>query len=236
MHADALSDVGLVRKDNEDNYLVSDQRALFAVADGMGGHLGGRIASTMAIQILDEEIQFTQIHDNPSEKLLTALKKANNMIMIKAQNEGLHGMGTTITSALFYAGVLHIAHIGDSRSYLVRDDKLTLLTEDHSLVNELFQNGSLTWEEARNHPQRNVLTRALGIMAEPQIDTFSLPIHTGDKLLLCTDGLTNHLTDQEIISVLKQDKPMKAQVATLINKALERGGNDNVTVVLVSCE
>lgn len=238
MYVNALSDVGLVRKDNEDNYLVSPERGLFVVADGMGGHVGGQVASTLAIQIVDEFITPAQLETfQPDYLLLQALEKANTEIYSRGKQEQYYGMGTTVTAALFHGEQVYVAHIGDSRAYLLRDKELTLLTQDHSLVNELFQSGSLTLEEAQNHPQRHVLTRALGTEEKPQIDIFSTAVQPGDLLVLCTDGLYNHVPEGDILNViLETNFDLKLAVNNLVNLALERGGNDNITVALVQYE
>lgn len=236
MYANALSEVGRVRKDNEDGYLVSVERGLFVVADGMGGHAGGQLASGTAIQVLDKEVMLPSASDNCDEILFDNLLKANNIILSKAQDEEYYGMGTTVTAALFNSGVLYIAHIGDSRAYLFREESLKLLTQDHSLVNELLQKGELTLEEAQNHPRRNILTRALGTIEFPQIDLFDLPVQGGDLLLLCTDGLYNQVHDEEIRKILSSDDCLKERVEKMVNLALERGGNDNITAVLVQYE
>jgi len=238
LHVNALSDVGLVRKDNEDNYLVSPERGLFVVADGMGGHVGGQVASTIAIQTIDQYLALPQSDAvKPGELLQQALYKANSEIYHRAQTQQFYGMGTTLTAALFCQNILHIAHIGDSRAYLLRGQSITLLTQDHSLVNELFQSGSLTLEEAQNHPQRNILTRALGTKEQPQADLFSVPVQSGDMLLLCTDGLYNQVQAEEILQVVSgTETDFKTIVKKLVNLALERGGNDNITVVLVQYE
>ena len=234
MHVFAISDVGLMRKENEDNYLVSAERGLFVVADGMGGHVGGQLASTIAINVLDREIQ--DLENKETLPLLSAaMLKANELILNQARDEQYHGMGTTVTAAVVKDGALSIAHIGDSRAYLFREQALTLLTRDHSLVNELFQNGSLTREEAQHHPQRNILTRALGT-SNAQMDLFSIPVSTGDVILLCTDGLHNHLSDSELETVLKQDISLEEKVREMVNMTLDRGGTDNITVILVRCD
>lgn len=238
MHVNALSDVGLVRKDNEDNYLVSPERGLFVVADGMGGHVGGQIASTLAIQAIDEFMELSLLKTvMPGELLQQALLKANEQIYTRGQTKEFYGMGTTVTAAFFDQNQVHIAHIGDSRAYLLRGETLTLLTQDHSLVNELFQNGSLTLEEAQNHPQRNILTRALGTNEQPQVDIFSVPAQSGDLLVLCTDGLYNQVPEEDIIQVIRQaEADLKKGVRDLVDLALERGGHDNITVVMVQYE
>ena len=238
MHVNALSDVGLVRKDNEDNYLVSPERGLFVVADGMGGHVGGQIASTLAIQAIDEYIELSILETvKPGDLLQQALLKANEHIYNHGETKQYYGMGTTVTAALFYQNNLHIAHIGDSRAYQLRDNVLTLLTRDHSLVNEMLQSGSITLEEAQNHPQRNILTRALGTKEEPQVDVFTVPAQSGDMLVLCTDGLYNQVHEEDILKVIQEAQAdLKVAVRNLVNLALERGGNDNITVVVVQYE
>lgn len=238
MRTYALSDVGLVRKDNEDSYLVSAERGLFVVADGMGGHMGGQMASTMAVQILDELMSGgALLQPEPGKLLQNILLTANERILVRGRLEQqYYGMGTTVTAALMREGVLYIAHIGDSRAYLYRGGNLSLLTRDHSLVNELFCNGSLTLEEAQNHPQRNILTRALGIKEHPEIDLTQVKLEPGDKLLLCTDGLFNHVHDPEIKTMLEQEHSLDALVRKLVDQALALGGYDNITVVAVHCE
>jgi len=238
LHVNALSDVGLVRKDNEDNYLVSPERGLFVVADGMGGHVGGQIASTLAIQTIDQYLALSLLETmTPAEILTEALLRANKAIYDHAQEQQYFGMGTTLTAALFHQNSLYIAHIGDSRAYLLRGEELTLLTQDHSYVNELFQSGTLTLEEAQNHPQRNILTRALGTKEQTEVDVYNVPVQPGDMLLLCTDGLYTQVPAEEIRQVISQSgSDLKTVVRKLVNLALERGGNDNITVVLVQYE
>ncbi len=236
MYVNALSDVGLTRKDNEDNYLVSAERGLFVVADGMGGHVGGQIASGIAIQVIDQEIKLPLWQEKTPQLLNEALIKANEKIYKQGQEERFMGMGTTVTAALFRNNNLYISHIGDSRAYLFREGKLTLLTDDHSLVFEMYQQGSLTLEEARNHPQRNILTRALGTQEIPRIDKVTYPVQAGDLLLLCTDGLYSHVRNDEITNVLNKKASLKVQVREMVDLALERGGTDNITAVLVQYE
>lgn len=231
-----MSETGRVRKDNEDNYLVSVERGLFVVADGMGGHAGGEVASSIVKRVMDEEITSSNSVDDCDQLLLKALLKANNLILRLGQDEAYYGMGTTVTAAMFGKERLYIAHIGDSRAYLFRDHSLQLLTQDHSLVNELLQKGELTQEEAENHPRRNILTRALGTDENPQIDQFDLLVKSGDLLLLCTDGLYNQVYEDEISAILSGEDSLQAKVVCLVNQALERGGNDNITAVIVKYE
>lgn len=235
MWAKALSETGRVRKDNQDNYLVSTERGLFVVADGMGGHAGGKVASSIAKQVLAEEIAPSPVAADCGKLLLKALLKANDLILQQGQEQAYLGMGTTVTAAMFGAGRLYLAHIGDSRAYLFRGGSLQLLTQDHSLVNELLQKGELTQEEAKHHPRRNILTRALGITENPQIDLLDLSVQKGDLLLLCTDGLHNQVYEEELTQILAAEGEglLETKVKRMVNLALERGGNDNITVVLI---
>lgn len=236
MHVNSLTDIGLVRKANEDKYLTDQNRGLFAVADGMGGHEAGERASTIAIKTLDAFLTKDLINSKKGESLCDVIQKANELIYQESQlKNGCSGMGTTITTALFLDNRLYIAHIGDSRAYLIRDNSISLLTKDHSLVGELLRHGELTEKEASNHPHRNILTRALGTEPKVEIDLNEFEIVSGDRLLLCTDGLYNLVSDQEIISeIATNGNNMKKTVNQLVKKALDRGGMDNITVVLIS--
>lgn len=229
----ALTDVGLVRKDNEDNYLVSEKRGLFVVADGMGGHDGGQLASTTAVSVLDEELIDNVIKKDPIGSLHKALITANQQIRKKSKEENLVGMGTTLTATILYDNYLHVVHIGDSRAYLFHENNLTLLTQDHSLVNELFKKGSITLEEAENHPQRNILTRALGSHENPEVDMFTRQVQKGDSIMLCTDGLYNYLTEEDMMIIINGQNTLEKKARSLVDMALDRGGSDNITVVLV---
>jgi serine/threonine protein phosphatase PrpC len=238
MQVFALTEIGKVRKDNEDSYLVSVERGLFSVADGMGGYAGGQVASSIAIRVLDQELPSQAVgvdaDRNEGEALLAALQKANKIILEQGREEEYLGMGTTVTTALIADSRLWIAHIGDSRAYLCREGQVGQLTQDHSLVNELVQQGELTLEEAQNHPRRHVLTRALGVNEQPEIDLRQLPVQEGDLLLLCTDGLYNQLNEGELENILaQQEGSLQMKVENLVNLALERGGHDNITAVLV---
>jgi serine/threonine protein phosphatase PrpC len=241
MQAFALTEIGKVRKDNEDSYMMSLERGLFSVADGMGGYAGGQVASSIAISVLDQELPSQAVGADSSgnfgEALLAALHKANKIILAQGQEEEYLGMGTTVTTALIADGRLWIAHIGDSRAYLCRAGQVRQLTQDHSLVNELVQQGELTLEEAQNHPRRHVLTRALGVNEQPEIDLMQLPVQEGDLLLLCTDGLYNQLKAGELEQILaQQEDSLQVKVENLVNLALERGGHDNITAILVRCD
>jgi protein phosphatase len=228
-----MTNVGLVRKDNEDSYLVSVSRGLFIVADGMGGHLAGQVASSMAVRAFEREFECDFLEE-PVLKLRGALLQANETILREGQaHEEYAGMGTTVTAAYIKENYLYLAHIGDSRAYLFRNSSLQQLTQDHSLVNELFQNGSISREEMQNHPQKNILTRAAGTEKEPQIDDYSYVLYPGDILLLCTDGLHGHVKEKDIELILGENLSLEAKLHQMVELSLERGGSDNITAILL---
>lgn len=234
MKVKSLTNIGLVRKINEDNYLVDEIRNLFVVADGMGGHKGGEVASTLAIKTIDEFLIIDNNLENYRNILQKTIKKANTLIYKKAhENEDLSGMGTTLTAVLINANKLFIANIGDSRAYLITQAEIQLLTEDHSLVRELINSGEITEEAASSHPNKNILTRALGIEENIEIDLFEKEIKDGDYILLCTDGLTNLIKDEEICDIILGNEFEKS-VEKLMDLALQRGGSDNITLILIN--
>lgn len=235
MRAEGLSHLGLVRTDNEDSFLVDAGFGLIAIADGMGGHQAGEVASQLALMAFHDYLR--QHHSGPD--LLAVLKAAAahaNMAVYRASlaHARQAGMGTTLTAAWRARDRLLLAHIGDSRAYLVRDKILRQLTTDHTYVNELVRNGNLTQEEARQHPRRNILTRALGTETEVEIECLELVPGPDDMLLLCTDGLYEVTTDDEIGSIISQIHDLRLAVSMLVNLALARGGPDNITVVLAT--
>ncbi|KJS20943.1 MAG: hypothetical protein VR72_12710 [Clostridiaceae bacterium BRH_c20a] len=238
MHVNSLTNIGLVRKANEDSFLADKNRGLFVVADGMGGHEAGELASSIAIKTLDDFLTSQVITNQKSKGLCQAIQKANELVYKESRlNSNCAGMGTTLTAALFIDYILYVAHIGDSRAYLIRDKSINLLTRDHSLVGELFRQGELTESEAYRHPHRNILTRALGTEREVEIDQVEIKINSGDLLLLCTDGLYNLVHDNEILrEIIQNGTDMKKTVNQLVQIALERGGVDNITLILVSCD
>lgn len=237
MEIQSLTNIGLIRKANEDNYLVDKDRKLFVVADGMGGHQGGKLASGLAIKTIDEYCELKEKPEDYRVLLEKIIKKANLLIYEKAHTEdGFIGMGTTVTAALFKDNNLFIANIGDSRAYIINNEKITLLTEDHSLVRVLVNKGEITEEEAINHPNKNILIRALGIEPEVDVDIFNIKVKKGDFLLLCTDGLTNLVRDKEILEIVEKNITAEDSINELMNVALNRGGNDNITIILVKCD
>jgi protein phosphatase len=227
------TDAGKVRTNNEDALLVGEGRdeTLFVVADGIGGFEAGEVASRIAVDVLREL--------EPGASFEAAIREANRRILAVGRgDERLSGMGTTIVATRFGGTreepVAEIAHVGDSRAYLLRGGSLRPLTEDHSLVAELVRSGDLTRDQAAEHPQKNLITRALGAEEEVEVDTLVLPVEAGDRLLLCSDGLTDMVPEANIGEILADspgdpEKPAR----TLVSAALDAGGSDNVTVVVV---
>ena len=221
-----LSHPGRKRRRNEDAWVC--QPPLFAVADGMGGARGGEIASRVAATALGEAV------DGTGEARVVALvQKANRQVFERAREDAdASGMGTTITVALVEDGVVAIGHVGDSRAYLIRDHKVEQLTEDHSLVAELVRSGRLSPEEAEIHPQRSVITRALGTDPDVDVDSFSVETRAGDVFLICSDGLTSMIDDETILGIVEPRRDdLNAAAKELIGAANRSGGEDNITVV-----
>jgi PPM family protein phosphatase len=227
----SATDVGLVRANNQDRFLVAEP--LFAVADGMGGHAAGEVASATAVHAL--EAAFTE---HTPAGLAEAARAANRAVWDQAQTDSeLRGMGTTLV-ALALVGEpgseeLAVANIGDSRLYLLRLGELVQVTTDHSLVGELVAEGSITEAEAEIHPRRHVLTRALGVDPDVGVDLLTVDLHQGDRFLLCSDGLSREVTDDQAASVLRRLADPEEAAKELVSQAKDHGGNDNVTVVVV---
>jgi serine/threonine protein phosphatase PrpC len=226
------TDTGRQRRDNEDNAFA--RAPLFVVADGMGGAQAGEVASRIAVEAFEQELPAS---GNPEERLASCVREANRRIYELSQAEHERaGMGTTLTAAYLDDADVAIAHVGDSRAYLFRDGSLTRLTQDHSLVEELVRRGKLTEEQAAEHPQRSIITRALGPEPEVEVDTWSYPVRAGDVLLLCSDGLTSMINEEQISEVLASATTLEEAAARLIGEANEAGGRDNITVVLFRVE
>jgi PPM family protein phosphatase len=223
-----LSDVGRQREGNEDSMLVDPP--LFVVADGMGGAQAGEVASGLAVETLGE---MPPDDGNVEEELTEAIVQANRRIHDKSQDDrALSGMGTTLTAAFVHDGKVTLGHVGDSRAYRYRDGELAQLTDDHSLVAELERHGKLTAAEARVHPQRSMILRALGIGAEVEVDTYCFIGEVGDVFLLCSDGLSGVVHDAVIAEVLEGCDSLEAAGEKLIELANLSGGPDNITAVL----
>ena len=231
LRAGGATDVGLVRAHNEDNYLADER--LFAVADGVGGHKAGEVASQTAVDTLRREFR-----ELTTDGLIGAVKTANRTVWDLAEaNPEQRGMGTTLTAvALVDEGGeerLAVVNVGDSRAYLLQHGELEQLTEDHSLVEQLVREGQLTPEEAQVHPQRSIITRALGLDPEVEVDSWQLTPYRGDRFLLCSDGLTNEVSDDEIASTLRTVSEPEEAARQLVQEARNHGGSDNITCVVV---
>ena len=230
------TNVGCVRKVNEDSYyLPQDNERFVAVADGMGGHLAGEVASQTAVRVFSEcllgERQLAE------DKMRHAFIKANQEIYQMAERDPKkHGMGTTLTALWFGQGTLLMGHVGDSRAYRLRDGKLSCLSVDHSYVNELVKRGVITPEMAKHHPQRNVITRSVGPLPRVEVDVERFDMREKDVWLLCTDGLTEYLSDEEMEAILTGRGTWQRKMQKMINEALERGGADNVTLMIATGE
>jgi PPM family protein phosphatase len=227
------SDLGRQRQGNEDSYYV--RAPLFVVADGMGGAQAGEVASAIAVRQFEGGLPDGQ---DPGEALAALIQAANARIHEQARSDAQHaGMGTTTTAAYVTADAVVVAHVGDSRCYLLRDDDLIRLTRDHSLVGELVARGKLTEEQAESHPQRSVITRALGPEPNVEVDVDAYPARTGDVFLLCSDGLTSMVHEPQLKSLLAdRGRPLEQNGRMLIAAANEAGGRDNITVILFRVE
>jgi protein phosphatase len=241
------TNVGMKRNHNEDNFSVLEESGLYIVADGMGGHASGEVASKMAVDSLQEF--FTATADDPERtwpykmdrskgyeenRLITGIKLANLRIYESAQRDARQrGMGTTIVTVFAVESGVYIAHVGDSRVYRVRDKKLEQLTEDHSLLNDYIKMKRLTPEEIANFPHKNVIVRALGMKDTVKVDSRYEQPQENDVIMLCSDGLSGPVTDAETLEIISSTSDLKAAASKLIERANANGGPDNVTVVLV---
>ncbi len=241
-----LTDVGMRRDHNEDSYLVDDDAHLYVVADGMGGHLGGEMASMLAVSTIQQSVVDERKHvvngqaykgpieQHPALMMLPkAVKRACAAIFRKAQEvPELQGMGTTVTGVAFIDRYAFFGHVGDSRAYLIRDGRIEQLSEDHSLVNEQLKAGLITAEQARSSRLKHIITRSVGFEEDVAVDTMVVPAQEGDVYVLCSDGLANLIANPEILQV-SQDNFLRDIPRMLIRLANERGGDDNITVILV---
>jgi protein phosphatase len=234
----AQTDVGLRRRGNEDRYAVDPQLGLCLVADGMGGHSAGQVASALAAESAVSSLRERKGSDaTPAEKLRGAIEDANRAIYSAARQKNEYsGMGTTVVALLVEGTRAAIAHVGDSRAYRVRGGRIRQLTDDHSIVGELLRRHEITADDARDHPHRHVLTRALGVRGHVQPDLAELTLSPGDLFVLCSDGLTNHIEDHEIAKLVTESSELEAGCAALIELANRRGGEDNITVALARCD
>jgi protein phosphatase len=240
----AATHTGLIREINEDFHTVVKQEEgsglphVFIIADGMGGHNSGEVASRLAVEYAEKLLAR---YDEEALKLKgipgmvrEIIEYANAKVYEKAYTDIEYvGMGTTITMSALAGQQVVTGHVGDSRLYLVSGGSIRRVTVDHSLIEELIRNGSITRAEASNHPNRNILTKALGCEREIQADIYETSVKAGDIMLLCTDGLTNMVDDEEMLSILMDEKDPETACKSLVGKAIEHGGTDNITVIVV---
>jgi protein phosphatase len=246
LHAGATH-VGMKRTLNEDSIGMLPESGLFLVADGMGGHSSGEVASKLAI---DTILEFFQETDKDPEKtwpfkedktyhyahnrLITAIKLANLRVFETAKsNEQLHGMGTTLVAAYFHSTSIYIAHVGDSRAYVFRQAKLTQITQDHSLLNDYLKIHSLSSEEIQQFPHKNVIVRALGMKDHVLVDVVRYDRLAGDRFMLCSDGLSGMLTEEQLSKTIEQTQNLSACCDSLIHQANQAGGSDNISVIVI---
>jgi protein phosphatase len=243
----SVSNVGLKRPINEDSYCSNDAEGLYVVADGMGGHAHGEVASRIAVETIEEFIKLTSGDQDitwpygidegltlNSNRLKTSIRFANHKLLEHTQQESdCEGMATTVVAVLVDERVADIAHVGDSRVYLVRGGEIKCLTNDHSWVNEQVMSGVIDSDQARSHPLRNVVTRALGGKPDLEVDVQTLELETDDRILLCSDGLTTMLDDQEILEIALAEGGSVEQADRLVEAANRNGGEDNTTTILL---
>ncbi len=235
------SDIGAVRSTNQDSFAVgkiSDDIVWAVVCDGMGGANGGNVASGEAVKIIKEKTENLVRPESMSSEeislfMVDAVKKANSRIYEMSQSDiELDGMGTTCDFVIVVNQRVHVAHVGDSRTYLIRNDRIIQITEDHSFVQEMVKQGQITQEEAERHPNKNIITRAVGVGDNVDVDYIETIYEKGDSILTCTDGLSNMVSSGEILSVVLSNKIDEA-VEILIERAVSEGGYDNITVTAI---
>ncbi|UOF00038.1 Stp1/IreP family PP2C-type Ser/Thr phosphatase [Bdellovibrio reynosensis] len=230
-----LTDKGLRRDSNQDSFLVNKELGLFIVADGMGGHMGGEVASSMAVETVEEMmLQPDAVKKSPREMILQSYEEASKRIFDKAANERpeLAGMGTTMVMAYIRNRHLYVGNVGDSRCYLFKRPNLWQITEDHSLINEQLRAGVMSEEQVRQFVGRNVITRSVGYERDCYPDIIEREIYPGEMFLMCSDGLSGLVDDNRISEILNQNTPDKI-VKACVEQALANGGDDNVTVMLL---
>lgn len=237
MKAFSITNIGMQRKVNQDYVYCSETAIgalpnLFLVADGMGGHKAGDFASKCCVESIVKSVGEDSFI-SPVSILEHAIQKANDIVLGESQNNiELEGMGTTVVAATIVDNTLHVGNIGDSRLYVVRN-KITQITEDHSLVETMVKTGEIMREDAKFHPNKNIITRALGTNKEVKADFFEVALQAGDRILLCSDGLSNMVDDSEIYRVIKENSDVEGASKALIELANEYGGADNIAVVMI---
>lgn len=234
----SITNVGRKRKLNQDFVYTSERPVgclpnLFIVADGMGGHKAGDYASKMTVETIVEEVENSKETER-TRVLEDAIRSANRLVRARAQESAdLEGMGTTVVAATCEGNSLCVANVGDSRLYVANHREIRQITKDHSWVAEMVRRGGMGKEEARNHPDRNIITRAVGADEDVRADFFTVQLKEGDLILMCTDGLTNMLEDEEIRMILDGARDMVEKAEDLVDAANERGGRDNISVILI---
>ncbi len=239
-----LTDVGLVRTNNEDVFLSLKEHGFFAIADGMGGHNAGEIAALEAVRFVSASVEELFVSSEKNWNIFDLslfnrlwIQKANGWVYhLGKKKKDYKGMGTTICTLLFHERSLIYGHVGDSRIYRFRKGLLEQLTFDHSLTNEMIAKGQVKKENSQNYPYKNVLTRAIGTQTDVEAEIHIAPVSPNDIYLMCSDGLTDQVNDDEIAEILKNAKDIKSATASLIEKAKEAGGYDNVTILLVKAD
>ncbi len=237
MKACATTDVGMVRKVNQDTVFCSTEPVgnlpnLFIVADGMGGHKAGDLASRLTVETIKDMVESLDEKD-PITLMGKAIERANEVVLGKAKEaEEFQGMGTTVVVACIMNNMLYVANVGDSRLYVI-DKDITQITRDHSLVEELVSMGQLERKDARNNQNKNIITRAIGGMKVVMADYFETRLKKSDKILMCTDGLTNMLEDSEILNMVRQKDELDIRIKALIDGANDHGGRDNIGIILI---
>ena len=232
----AITDVGRVRPINEDSYYAPAEDERFcAVADGMGGHNAGEVASALAVKVFSQNMR--DVENITPQALHAAVERANDAVYEAAlEHVEMSGMGTTFSALAAQDGVVYLAHVGDSRIYLVRRGAIMQLTTDHTLVEEMVQKGMITPREARIHPRRNLITRALGTEARVEIDLLQVSAMPGDAFFLCSDGMTNFVEERQILEIASGDGEWPDKLRRLLGIALENGGTDNITALFAVFE
>ncbi len=232
----AKTDIGLRRKNNEDLFFVDEKMGLFIVADGMGGHAAGEVASQIAVETICQSLQTTD-QNSPQEQLKQAIENANQAVEQAARgNNKWQGMGTTLTILLLKQQQGYLAHVGDSRIYHLHNSQFEQLSDDHSLVGEQLRQGILTPEQAKISSMGNILLQAIGMTPQLNICQKNIALTVGDRFLLCSDGLTDMVSDQKIEKILKQSVPLTPLCETLIEQAIVAGGKDNITAVILQID
>ncbi len=234
LRAAARTDIGLRRRGNEDRYALAPELGFYRVADGMGAHTAGQVASHLAVEAAVRAVQAMDgATAAPAEKLRMALAASNRAIYLAAKRQPEYaGMGTTVVAILAAGDRTALAHVGDSRAYLVRRGRIRQLTDDHSIVGELLRRQEISADAAREHPHRHVLTRALGVRESVEPDLAELTPAPGDVFVLCSDGLTNHVEDHELAKLVSEAEDLQEACEDLVDIANGRGGEDNTTVIL----